>query len=286
MRQATRFWLKEIALLLAIGITVSAEAQLIEGTVVDAKTQEPLPYVNIGIVNKNYGVISRENGTFQIDLTNAPRQENLIFSILGYDPQEFVIATLSSGSLNVQLQPRTYPLREVVVTSTRLKKPEKLGRFQITKTTTGHSNTGHYGFGGEWGLRIFCDGKKYRLADVQFHTRFNTLDSILYRIHIYSIVNDLPAESLIQKELFVISRKHQKWIVRDLTQEGIVLDQDAIVTFEIVHLWYDPTKDNQLFFTQGEGYERGGTYARQSSLDIWTRQQRPPIALFLTADPE
>jgi hypothetical protein len=262
------------------------EGQLITGTVIDEKTQAPLPYVNIGIVNKNFGVISRDNGSFEIDLTHAPRHEELIFSMLGYEKQKFTIASLTSGSLTVRLKPRTYQLKEVIVKSTKIKKAEKLGRHKPTKTTTGHSNTGSYGFGGEWGLKIFCDGKRYRVADIQFHTRFNTLDSILYRIHIYSVVNDLPGESIVDKELFVKSRKNQKWIVRDLTKEGIVIDQDVIITFEVVQLWYNPSKDNQLFFTHGEGYERGGTYARQSSLDIWTRNQRPPIAMFLTVDPE
>ncbi|MDA0985460.1 MAG: carboxypeptidase-like regulatory domain-containing protein, partial [Bacteroidetes bacterium] len=37
----------------------------IVGQVVDAATQEPLPYVNIGLVNQNQGTVSDEEGFFE-----------------------------------------------------------------------------------------------------------------------------------------------------------------------------------------------------------------------------
>lgn len=268
-------------LLVTLGTT--SYSQVVNGLVTDAKTNEPLPYVHIGIVNQNRGVISQDNGTFTIDLSGIDPASELTFSMLGYEVRKFPVADLK-GNLDVKLTPKIYQLKEVVVKDTRLKKPIKLGRYTASKTTTGQSNTGRFGFGGEWGLRIFMDGKKYRLADVQFHLRFNTLDSVLYRIHIYSVQNDMPHESLLKKDAFVKSYKNKKWIVKDLMSEGLVLEQDIIVTFEVVQLWYAAKGENQLFFTHGTGYERGQTYSRASSLDRWKLNERGPIALFISVD--
>lgn len=258
-------------------------SQVISGRVTDAKTNEPLPYVHIGIVNQNRGVISRDNGKFDFTLTGIDPATELTFSMLGYEVRKFKVGELN-GYIDVKLTPKTYQLREVVVRDTRLSKPIKLGRYTPSKTTTGQSNTGQFGFGGEWGLRIFMDGKKYRLADVQFHLRFNTLDSVLYRIHLYSVQNDMPHESLLKKDAFVKSYRNKKWIVKDLLSEGLVLEQDVIVTFEVVQLWYSAKGENQLFFTHGTGYERGQTYSRASSLDQWQLNQRGPIAMYISVD--
>jgi CarboxypepD_reg-like domain len=264
-------------------ITWPCFAQWVKGTVSDAQTKEPLAYVHIGVVNQNRGVISHDDGKFEIDLTGLSPEGELTFSMIGYEVKKLKIASLKEQAEDVKLTPKTYQLKEVIVKSTKIKKPIKLGRYTATKTTTGNSNTDHYGFGGEWGLRIFMDGKKYRLADVQFHLRFNTMDSVLFRINIYSVQNDLPHESLLTKEAFVKSYRNKKWIVKDMVGEGLVLNQDVIVTFELVRLWYGKG-DNQLFFTHGEGYELGQTYTRASSLDQWQVDQRPPIAMFISVD--
>lgn len=262
----------------------TAIAQKISGFVRDATSQQPLPYVHIGILNKNLGVISKDDGSFSISLDRAAKEDELIFSSIGYELAKYKVGDLTEKPLAVNLKPKTYQLKEVVVRSKK-QKPIQLGRSKASKTTYGHSNSEVYGFGGEWGLQIFNEGKKYHIEDVQFHLRFNTMDSVLFRINIYSVKDDMPHESLLRKETFVKSYKNKKWIVCKLADEGLVLDQNVIITYELVRLWFNPKADNQLFFTYGEGYEQGKAYSRESSLDAWKVNARPPFAMFMSVYP-
>ena len=113
--------------------------------------------------------------------------------------------------------------------------------------------------------------------------RFNTTDSILFRINMYDVKNDLPHTSLLRKELFMKSYRGQKWIRKDFSDQKIVIDEDVIVTYEIVKIWYSDKTHNNIFFTYGKGYEEGRKYRRASSHDRWqTEEGAIPIALYIT----
>ena len=277
-----------IAICVCIMLTVlSASAQMLTGVVSDRKTNEPLPYVHIGVVGKNMGVISRDDGSYEIDVTTAHRDDMLAFSIIGFETRTYKIGELGSGKMDVQLTQRTYLLKDVVVVRDTKEKPvvRKLGRSTPTKTTSGQSGMREFGFGGEWGLRINTHGRTYFVHDLHFHMRFNTVDSILFRVNMYRIEDNMPGESILQRELFMIAKKKQKWIVRDLQKENIQLDQDLIVTVEVVRVWFGNRGENRMFFTMGAGYEEGRTYYRASSQAAWTVDQYPgPATLYLTVE--
>lgn len=269
-------------LLLLLSVSVSY-AQLISGVVSDSKTNEPLPYVHIGVVGKNMGVISRDDGSYQIDLSTAGPSDVLAFSIIGFDTRSFPVGDLKPGRMDVRLSQKTYTLKEVVIRSKKEQpKSSKLGRFTPSKTTMGQSGKEEFGFGGEWGLRISHNKKKYFINNIQLHLRFNTVDSVLFRINMYKVENEMPGESILQKEIFMTSKKKQKWIVRNLIKENLVLDQDLIVTYEVVRVWFSNRGENRLFFTKGADYPEGLTYYRASSQSSWTVDKTIQTTLFPT----
>ncbi|MBI1767807.1 MAG: carboxypeptidase-like regulatory domain-containing protein [Bacteroidetes bacterium] len=267
-------------------LVLSINAQVLSGVVIDAQSKKPLPYVHIGVMNKNMGVISQENGKFEIDLTKANKNDDLAFSMLGYEVVKKRIADIELfNPMEIKLVEKSLQLNEVIV---RKKKPKpiKLGRFTPSATTIGHNLRQDFGFGGEWGLRIFSKGEKYWIDNVQFHMRFNTVDSILFRIQIYSVKDGMPNQSLLAHDTFVTSRCNQHWIVKNLERENLILDQDVIVTYEVVRIWFNKKTDNEIFFTYGKGYPEGQIYSRASSLDRWELNQPPPktipVAMFLS----
>ncbi|MEM6844402.1 MAG: carboxypeptidase-like regulatory domain-containing protein [Bacteroidota bacterium] len=260
-----------------------ALSQTISGIVLDSATQEPMAYVHIGVLGKNLGVISRDDGTFQIDLSGAAPQDQLTFSSIGYHSRHIPQSAWKSSPMKVYLSPQTYTLKEVVVEDSRLGELVKIGRYQPTKWTSGQSGLEKFGWGGEWAIRIFSDGHSYRIKDINFHTRFNTMDSVLFRINIYDVKDSMPNNSLLQEELLVKSYKRDKWISQDVSSRQLLIDEDIIVSFEVVQLWLSSRGDNSLFFTHGKDYDRGGTYARASSLAPW-KKEGIPITLYLTAE--
>jgi hypothetical protein len=112
--------------------------------------------------------------------------------------------------------------------------------------------------------------------------RFNTVDSILLRIQIHSVKDGMPDQSLLAHETFVTSRCNQHWIVKNLKDENLILDQNVIVTYEVVRVWFGKKTDNEIFFTYGKGYEEGQIYSRASSLDRWELNQPAPITIPVT----
>jgi hypothetical protein len=271
------------AIIILIACSSVCLSQTITGVVSDGKTNEPLPYVHIGIAGKNLGEISRDDGSFVIDLSKADPADKLVFSIIGYETRSYQVGDLASAKMDVRLNQKIYRLKEVIVRPTE-KPTIKLGRYEPTKTTTGQSGLKEFGHGGEWGLRIFNEGKKYFVTDARFHMRYNTVDSVLFRINMYNVVADMPGESILQRELFMTARKNKKWIIRDLVRENISIKEDVIVTVEVVRVWFGKRGENRIFFTHGNGYEQGRTFYRASSQDAWTVDQHPPATLYLTVE--
>jgi hypothetical protein len=264
---------------------LSLSAQTLTGVVSDQKTNESLPYVHIGVVGRNMGVISRDDGSYEINLDKASRTDTFAFSIIGYETKTFSVGDLKAGRMDVRLTSRSYMLKEVIVRDKNEKpKTEKLGRYTPTKTTLGQSGKTEFGFGGEWGLKVSPQGRKLFINDVRFHMRFNTVDSILFRVNLYRVENDMPGESILQRELFMTGKKKQKWIMRDLVKENLVIDQDLIVTVEVVRIFFAKSGENRIFFTNGDGYPEGRTYYRASSQDAWTVDQYAPATLYLTVE--
>jgi TonB-dependent starch-binding outer membrane protein SusC len=85
--------------------------QLIAGKVVDSETNDPLPGVNIVLKGTTKGTITDGDGNFSI---TAQSSDILVFSFLGYAPQEVLAGAQST--LNVSLKPDISMLNEVVIT--------------------------------------------------------------------------------------------------------------------------------------------------------------------------
>ncbi len=87
----------------------------VRGTVIDAKTKEPLPFVNIIFVGKNIGTITDYNGKYSIETQWASNK--LKASFIGYKSQYKNIIKEKNQVVNFQLEPNAITLDEAVVIS-------------------------------------------------------------------------------------------------------------------------------------------------------------------------
>lgn len=271
------------SLLLALLISFSAKSQKLRGVVVNSETEEPLSFVHIGVVGKNVGLISDDEGQFELDLSKFDKDDDIVFSMISYETLVIARPESHQRDLVIKLKPIFYEMEMVEIAADRKIKSTRLGRYRSTKTTTGEGGTEEFGFGGEWGIRIVFPGKSYYLKDINFHTRFNTVDSVLYRLNVYEIDDGLPGRSKLGQEIYTRSYSGDKWISANIVSHGIKIDKDVIVTFELVRIWYNPVGTNQLFYSHGKGYEEGSSYSRESSHDRWMKNERGPIAMYVTA---
>ena len=260
------------------------QVSTINGFVRMSNSNEPIPFVHIGVLGKNLGTISRPDGSYEINLAESSAQDSLVFSSIGFKKASFAISDLTE-SFDVSLVEDIKILKEVLVTGKKQRtKTEKFGRIKPSKRTRGQNGLLDFGFGGEQGIRI-STSQTYHLEEVSFHMRFNTVDSVLFRVNIYDIGEDgLPRNSLLNQNQFVKSKKGQKWIRKRLEDERLMIDQDIIVTYEVVQIWFNEKSNNAIYLTFGEGFTEGGLYLRRSSMDKWITEEPAafPITLFVS----
>jgi TonB-linked SusC/RagA family outer membrane protein len=95
--------------LLLLFQTLSAQERTLTGKVTDEKNA-PLPGVNVMVKGYSRGCISNSDGNYTI---NVRQNDIIIFSFVGYESQEFIIA--DQTELNVTLAPALTDLDEIVV---------------------------------------------------------------------------------------------------------------------------------------------------------------------------
>ena len=90
---------------------------IIKGTVIDAKTREPLPFVSVALENTSTGTVTDSKGNYNIVTIATSYRVN--FSFIGYETESRIIYPGKTQTINIELNPSDIELGEVVV------KPEK-----------------------------------------------------------------------------------------------------------------------------------------------------------------
>jgi len=101
-------------------ITLHGQSQVsISGRVVDAASGESLPGVNIRVKDKVVGTITTAKGDFSLKV-NQELPLTLVFSYVGYTPQEITINEGSVANLEIRMEEQVLFGQEVVVSASRI----------------------------------------------------------------------------------------------------------------------------------------------------------------------
>ncbi len=92
----------------------AALAQTLKGTVLDARTGDPLPSANIVVKNTYTGTISNADGEFELQVRGLPFV--LMVRYIGYFSQEIQVSQIDDTPLIVRMEPNVRELGEVTVT--------------------------------------------------------------------------------------------------------------------------------------------------------------------------
>lgn len=103
-----------IVLLTFCSIVAHSNTTIINGTVVDKNTNDPIPFVNIAVTGTYYGTVSNASGKFVLYLPNNLKNDTITFSCIGYET--FKLRSLqNSNTLNIKLTPYTCQIKEITV---------------------------------------------------------------------------------------------------------------------------------------------------------------------------
>lgn len=102
-----------VLLLLVFGIAHGQEKTKVKGTITDAQTGEPLPFVNVAFLGKNVGTTTDFNGKYQLDTKWG--SDKLQASFMGYEVMEKAVVQGTSQTIDFALEPKQIKLDEVTV---------------------------------------------------------------------------------------------------------------------------------------------------------------------------
>lgn len=107
--------MKHFLLSIFLLLSVIVFAQKIKGKIVDAKSKEPLAFVNVIADNQKTGTVSDIDGIFIIE--DISKIKRLLFSYVGYETKELSISEIKdvSQTVVVTLNKKSFDLKEVVI---------------------------------------------------------------------------------------------------------------------------------------------------------------------------
>lgn len=259
-----------IALLL---YTACANAQVVEGFIKDAKTNETLPYVNVGIVGKSIGTVTNAEGRYKLDL-KGHTTDTIKISIIGYRPVIYSTASFGNNK-TILLQPETIQLNEVKVRN----KKWKTGILGIVRRSEGSNvNFGSNRLGNELAALIKIKRSPTVIKKFNAFLTAPAADSVKMRLNFYSIKNGMPGEILQRQNIFVTVAKGQQMIDIDLEPYNVIVEYDFFASLE----WIQNTTGRGLSFA-GRPF-RGSVYIREISQDGWVKSGWLGLGFNVTAE--
>lgn len=266
-----------------------------KGRIVDSKTGEPIPFVNIGVFEKEIGTVSDEDGIFHLPLNDARilQSDKILFSSLGYQTIEIQIN-------QVELVYNEYPEIKMVPTNVELEGVVVSDKANyMVPETVGYSNKGEEVFGywkdnialgGELGTKVVVRNGLRRLDRFIFEVWANPSDSLMLRINVYDNDGTLarPKTNLNRSGeniLYTLTR-NERMVSIDLKPFEIFVENDFIISLELLQVYdseevglilaavKDLSKEKMQLERQGwtkvedEGH---GSYRKYASQGKWER---------------
>ena len=216
-------------------------AQVIKGNISDSLSNEPIAYVNIGIIGKYIGTVSNDKGDFELAINNVSTTDTLKFSIIGYEPQSFLVSDLTKPEriIKIKLVKRVEVLSEVIVTP-KTPDPAVIGIKQkwcypipLYKGASSRLGLPSNDLGQEIGTIFSNKGKLIKLDSVQLNFSKCLYDSVTFRLNVYSKLDE-SIKNILNTPLYFTMSKDEilKSPVIDLSGYDLVIDTDFVVTIE------------------------------------------------------
>jgi hypothetical protein len=114
-------------LLFGIDASLLAQQASIKGRVIEAQSNEPLPFVNVVVVGSTAGAVTDDNGNFQI-IGLKPGFVRVQASFIGYHTAlspEIEVKNAKVASVEIRMEKRDTQLEEVKVTASPYRKTEE-----------------------------------------------------------------------------------------------------------------------------------------------------------------
>jgi len=236
------------------------------GQVVDAALKEPLPYVNIGLLNKNIGTVSDETGYFELEVnTEQNSRDTLRFSMIGFETKSYTLNDfINQNEIEVYLTEKSTALDEVILSSKRKNYQTKILGNKTTSKALYAAFTSNK-LGNEMGFIVRARKHPMILKKFNISLVENDYGPIKFRLNIYDVLNGLPNKTLLTDNLFIETEESSGIVSLDLTPYEIIIDQDFFIAIE----WIEDLGPGKLYFSGG--FFGAPLFAREVSQGTWEK---------------
>ena len=253
------------------------QGQPLSGKVLNKKNNQPIEFVNIGIIGKNIGTISDMQGNYQLFITPGLNDDTLMFSCIGYYPYMIRVSDfLKLKNEAIVLEEQIYDLNEVIVKPKDVKE-KRLGATTNSKMIVAGFIDNNMGY--ECGI-LMNNKKTAFIKKVNANIALCTYDTIFYRLNIYKVTKEKQFENILKEPIYINLSKDQvkNKVSIDLQEKNIVVEGDFLVTFEHIK----NLGEGSLYFCAGLTKK---THYRKTSQGNWETQPAG-IAISVVADIE
>ncbi|WP_175470926.1 carboxypeptidase-like regulatory domain-containing protein [Hymenobacter psychrophilus] len=270
--------MKTVGFFLLMAFGSVARAQTLTGTVTEASTNQPVPYVNIGIPGKSVGTVADEHGHYELTYTAANLTDTVRLSSIGFEPRRVLLRELLARPATA-LAPAAVALADVRVQAPGLfKRRLTLGNTSNSEVIiAGMAVEGH---GAEVGVIINLRHQPTKVQQARFNLLYQDSTDLTFRVNLYRLLPDgQPSnEKLNRRDIIVHSSSRPNNagpLVVDLTADNLVLDEDFLLTLEWVaggnmaktQKMHELRKN--VYFSAALGYFSKPPYIRKTSQGAW-----------------
>jgi len=239
--------MKKIFTFIVLLASLSVTAQTLQGIIKEVKTGETLPYVNIGVVGKNIGTVSDEEGRFKLVIPAGHSDDILRISMLGFATRDFKVSSLEamlSKSHVIELTPSVIEMEQVVVSNRKAKEKTLGNKTESQNVTVGFENDilGH-----EIGMIMKIKKAPSLLKTFKASIASTNNKPVKMRLNFYSVKNGMPDKLIINKNIIVTAPINNDRLVVDLTPHNIMVEDDFFVSLE----WIESTPGQRIMFSAG-----------------------------------
>ena len=243
-----------------------SQTNSLNGTIYDSVTHEPIPFVNIGVNNKNAGTVSDLEGNFSLKDFKKYIGDSITFSHVSYYSKTFKV--INTSDLEVSLQPREEELSEVIISSRKLKK-KRTGVRTFNPLLWGALSSKNNDIIEVAQRMNIPNGEKIHLRNANIYLRTSLEEkSPFIRVNFYEATKNGPGEKIIFQDLIFKEPIKKGWLHLDLQDKAVTIKQDFYISFEFL-----PTNKKDLRIYSGAKILRGQGYYRLHSLGDWSKSQ-------------
>lgn len=172
---------------------------VVEGTVTDMLTGEPLQYTAVGIVGSSVGTTSNAQGRYRLEIATSD-SVTLQFSFVGYSSQEHRIAVKGPHTLNVSMKQTAQQLEGVNITTDK-SRTSQFTQIEVSRLDDAVGPSG----GVESLVKMLPDVQSSNELSSQYSVRGGSFDENLVYINGIEVFRPMLIRSAQQEGMSIIN---------------------------------------------------------------------------------